>query len=181
MLFESDRLLIRPWQPRQDAPQALAIYGDPEVMRFIGQGKTQPNVEAMRKTLQKRLDLHASLNNGTGTWAVVERETSQIIGAILLVQLPDNTGKLTRDCEIGWHFRRSSWGQGYATEAATAIIEYGFRTLQLPVLYAIVNPKNMRSVRVTQRLGMTPLGLTNQYYGVEALLFQLTAAVKSNS
>ncbi|MEQ8463257.1 MAG: GNAT family N-acetyltransferase [Coleofasciculus sp. E1-EBD-02] len=74
---------------------------------------------------------------------------------------------------MGWHFRRVSWGKGYATEAARGIIAYGFNTLQLPVLYAVVHPDNKRSIRVTQRLGMTPMGLTNRYYGVQLLLFKL--------
>jgi RimJ/RimL family protein N-acetyltransferase len=175
-LFQTDRLVIRDWQPQQDALQAFEIYGDPEVTRFIGNSQTEESVEAVRDRLQKTVDYYHSLGNGTGSWAIVEKETAQIVGAILLKQLPDQDSIPTQDYEIGWHLRRLSWGKGYATEAGRGIVDYGFRVLQLPVLYAVVKPENARSIRVTQRLGMTPLGRSDNYYGgVELLLFQLEA------
>lgn len=70
--------------------------------------------------------------------------------------------------------RRSYWGKGYATEAAREIIKYGFNVLHLLRIYSVVHPENHASVRVTQRLGMKPMGYTNEYYGgVEVLLFQI--------
>jgi RimJ/RimL family protein N-acetyltransferase len=173
ILFQTERLIVRTYEPQQDACQAFAIYGDPEVMRFIGNGQAQENITGVCSLLKQRIKHYQSRNNGTGLWAVVDKITKEIIGTILLVQLPDNNGLPTSDYEIGWHFRRVSWGKGYATEAARGIIAYGFNTLQLPVLYAVVHPDNKRSIRVTQRLGMTPMGLTNRYYGVQLLLFKL--------
>ncbi|NJK38298.1 MAG: GNAT family N-acetyltransferase [Oscillatoriales cyanobacterium SM2_3_0] len=113
------------------------------------------------------------MNNGTGSWAVVTQADGRLAGAILLVQLPDHQGQLTADYEIGWHFRRSAWGKGYATEAAQALIHYGFNQLNLPEIYAVVKPENYRSIQVTQRLGMMPLGLTHKYYNTELLLFRI--------
>ena len=172
-LFESDRLLIRDWNPQLDAPAAFAIYGDREVMKFIR--KPDANIKAVQQRLEERIERYKQYNNGTGTWAIVEKETEQIVGCILLIQLPDNNLDPTEDYEIGWHLRRASWGKGYATEAARVIIDYGFNTLQLPVLYAVVRPDNIRSVQVTQRLGMTPMGLTYNYYATTLLLFKLEA------
>ena len=173
ILFESDRLFIRDWNPPLDAPTAFSIYGDREVMKFIR--KPDPNIKAVQQRLEERLERYKQCNNGTGTWAVLEKETEQLVGCILLIQLPDNDGILTEDFEIGWHFRRASWGKGYATEAANAIVDYGFNRLQIPVLYAVVRPDNVRSIRVTQRLRMTPMGLTYNYYATELLLFKLEA------
>jgi RimJ/RimL family protein N-acetyltransferase len=127
----------------------------------------------MAKKLQQFLDNAAQLNNGTGAWPIVKRETGKIIGCILLKQLPDNNSNLTQDYEIGWHLKRDNWGQGYATEAAKEVLKYGFNVLNLPVIYAVVNPKNYASIKVTQRLGMTPLGRSNKYYNQEVELFQI--------
>jgi len=173
VLFATERLTVRTWQPERDAEQAFAIYGDREVMRFVGKGQWDRTVGETRDRLQQRVDLYRRRNNGTGLWAVVETETTAIIGTILLVQLPDARGTPTSEYEIGWHFRRASWGRGYATEAARGIVDYGFETLHLSVLFAVVKAENERSRRVTQRLGMTPKGLTDRYYGVELLLFEL--------
>jgi [ribosomal protein S5]-alanine N-acetyltransferase len=173
ILFATERLIVRDWRPESDAAQAFEIYGDPEVMHFIGDGSTANSIDAVRDRLQERIESFQKLNNGTGFWAVVEAQTQQILGTILLKQLPDNDGISTQDIEIGWHFRRSSWGRGYATEAARGIVAYGFDVLKLHILYAVVKPENVRSICVTQRLGMHPIGRTNKYYNVELLLFYL--------
>jgi RimJ/RimL family protein N-acetyltransferase len=169
-LFQTERLIVRPWNPPEDAASAFEIYGDPEVMRFIR--PPEANLEAMRSRLQATLARYKERNNGTGSWAVMERETGQVVGCILLIQLPDNQEVPTSDYETGWHFRRASWGKGYATESGRGMLAYGFEVLRLPVLYAVVKPDNLASIRVTQRLEMQPMGLTRNYYGVELLLFQ---------
>ena len=71
--------------------------------------------------------------------------------------------------------KKSAWGKGYATEAAKAILDYGFNTLKLPVIYAIARSDNVRSLRVIQRLGMIPIGRTNRYYKMELEMFKLEA------
>ncbi|MGB5971599.1 MAG: GNAT family N-acetyltransferase [Spirulinaceae cyanobacterium] len=171
--FITQRLLLRPWQPQQDAQAAWEIYGDREVMRYIGDGKVEKSITSVRDRLQLNVDRYDALNNGTGYWAAVEKATGQLIGAIILKQLPDAEGKLTQDVEIGWHLRRRSWGQGYATEGAKKILEYGFDSLNLPVIYAITRAENKRSIRVMERLKMLPLGTTDKYYGIKCSLFQL--------
>ncbi len=174
-LLETQRLIIRRWIPEIDAEEAFAIYGDAQVMRFISTGKTQASIETQRQSLETAIERYKQSNNTTtGAWAIVEKESSTLIGTILLKQLPDINRQPTQDYEVGWHLRKASWGKGYATEAARGIINYGFNVLELPVIYAVVKPENHASVKVTQRLGMTPLGITNRYYdGVNLLLFKL--------
>lgn len=173
-LLETERLIIRSWMPELDAEQAFAIYGDPEVTRFIG-GKTENNIDTQREKLTKVTQRYQKLNNGTGFWALVEKQSKEIIvGAILLKRLPDKNHQSSEDYEVGWHLQRNFWGKGYATEAAREIINYGFNVLNLLRIYSVVHPENYASVRVTQRLGMKPMGYTNKYYGgVEVLLFQI--------
>lgn len=169
-IFETARLIARQWAPKEDAEQAFEMYGDPVVTRFIG-SQVEPNVGATCARLQR----YAALNDGNGSLALVEKQSARIVGTIFIMQLPDNNGQPTPDYQVGWHLRQASWGKGYATEAARAAIEYGFNVLRLPVLYAVVNPANRASLRVTQRLGMTRMGRTNKYYGETLELFGLEA------
>jgi RimJ/RimL family protein N-acetyltransferase len=170
-LFETKRLGIRHWQPDRDGDLAFAIYGDREVMHFMRE--PDPDLQSVQKRLQNMNQKYQGRNNGTGCWAMVEKTTQVAIGSILLVQLPDHQEQATQDYEIGWHLRRDRWGKGYATEAGREILNYGFQSLQLPIIHAVVKPENLASVRVTQRLGMNPMGLTQKYYGVELALFGL--------
>ena len=170
-LFETQRLGIRHWQPDRDGDSAFAIYGDHEVMHFMRE--PDPDLQSVQKRLENMNKKYQGRNNGTGCWAMIEKTTQVAIGSILLVQLPDHRGQPTQDYEIGWHLRRDRWGKGYATEGGREILNYGFQSLQLPIIYAVVKPENLASVRVTQRLGMNPMGLTQKYYGVELALFGL--------
>lgn len=170
-IFETDRLLIRPWNPPIDAEPAFAIYGDAEVMHFIP--PTATSVAEVRTSMERNVARYAELNNGTGTWAIVDKTLKEIVGAVLLKQLPDNQNNPTQDYEVGWHLRKAAWGKGYATEAGWIALKYGFEILKLPVIYAVVNPENHASIRVTQRLKMKPMGRVDRYYGLELELFRL--------
>ncbi|NMG05557.1 GNAT family N-acetyltransferase [Brasilonema sp. UFV-L1] len=176
-IFQTQRLIIRQWKPEADVAQAFEIYNNPEVVRFIG-GKVEESEQTQRASLQRVIERYAQLNNGTGIWAIFEKQIGEIVGTILLKQLPDNEGKPTQDYEVGWHLKKAAWGKGYATEAGRGAIEYGFNILKLPVIYAVVKPENHDSIRVTQRLGMIPMGRTHKYYSAELELFKLEAKQK---
>jgi RimJ/RimL family protein N-acetyltransferase len=192
MLFETPRLILRPYDPDDDndVADAYAIYADPEVVRYLS-GQVVPDVETQRSRLRERRAFYAELNNRTGVWAIVPRATRRVVGTVLLKQLPRSTPEfehgtsasrafvgsinpadLTDDYEVGWHLARAHWGNGYATEAARALLDYGFADLKLDTIYAVVNPANAASIRITQRLGMTPLGRTRKYYNAEVELFR---------
>ena len=81
--------------------------------------------------------------------------------------LPDGDSAPTSDIEIGWHLARRHWGNGYATEAGRALLEWGFRELDLPELHAVIEEPNTASHAVALRLGMADHGLTDAYYGRE--------------
>jgi RimJ/RimL family protein N-acetyltransferase len=86
---------------------------------------------------------------GYGLW-VVERE-GELIGRIGLLR-PEGWPGL----EVGWLLGRAAWGQGYATEAARASVEYAWRELGAQELISLIAPDNTPSQRVAQRLGMRP-------------------------
>lgn len=180
MYIETDRLIIRDWQPLHDARHAMDIYGDKRVTRWIGEGETDNSIHAVQGRLQRYASRSKKISAGepttvrraigTGIWAVVEKSIDHIIGSILLIPLPGEDGQPTGNIEIGWHFRPASWGYGYATEAATQIIQYAHQQMGLSSVFAVTLPDNTRSIAVMERLGMEALGITEQYYGGRSLL-----------
>lgn len=192
MRLETERLIIRPYDPgnTNDVADAYAMYTDPEVVRYLS-GQIVPDLETQRARLRDRRDFYTALNNRSGMWAIAARDTGRVVGTVMLKQLPRSapdfvTGNdasrpflpatsaadLTDDYEVGWHLARAHWGKGYATEAARAVMNFGFHELKLDAIYAVVNPANAASIRVTQRLGMAPLGRTRKYYNAEVELFR---------
>ncbi|AFY89621.1 N-acetyltransferase [Chroococcidiopsis cubana CCALA 043] len=169
-IAQTDRLTIRSWIPEEDAESAFQIYSDPEVTRFI-KTKTTSTEDAI-KLLQRWVILSTQLNGG-GFWAVVSKATPEILGTIILIPLRDEAEQWTQDYEIGWHLKKSAWGNGYATEAARAILNYGFNILKLPTIYSVARPENTTSIRVMQRLNMIPIGRTHKYYKMELEMFKL--------
>ncbi len=139
----TDRLTLRGWREDDLAPYA-AITADPEVMRFLG--GTLDVADAWRQIAM--FVGHWELR-GYGLW-VVERE-GELIGRIGLLR-PEGWPGL----EVGWLLGRSAWGQGYATEAARAAVEYAWRELDAHELISLIAPDNTASQRVAERLGMRP-------------------------
>jgi RimJ/RimL family protein N-acetyltransferase len=105
-----------------------------------------------------------------GVWALELAGIGTVAGTVLLKPLPGGVGEV----EVGWHLHPDSWGRGYATEAARAVITRGFEA-GLPEVYAVVRPGNAASVAVCTRLGMTPLGRMRRWYDVELDAFRLMA------
>ncbi|MEM8614919.1 MAG: GNAT family N-acetyltransferase [Cyanobacteria bacterium P01_H01_bin.105] len=170
MELTTDRLIIRDWHPLYDAQQAFDIYGDPRVTRWL-----QSDADSSIQVTQARLQRYCErCTNGLGVWAVVEKAIDRVIGSLLLVSLPKNDKTDSGKIEIGWHFRPASWGYGYATEAANAVLGYGFQTLKLSIIYAVATPDNIRSQRVMARLKMQSLGFTDDYYSRTLQFYSVT-------
>lgn len=182
MDLQTERLCIRDWDAEQDLEAAFEIYGDPEVMHWIRRPDADRTETQFR--LRQRLAEQAIAADGLGIFAMVERgdaiktpQTAQSpkdrpIGSILLERLPDAQDQPTAEVEIGWHLRRDRWGLGLATEAARAVMAYGFEQLHLPAIYAVILPGHQRSRRVAEKLDMEFLGLSDRYYGRELWLFR---------
>lgn len=141
------RLVARPLSP-DDARPLHRIWGDPEVIWW----GANDDLDATADALARILDRTRELPEGLGWWLVVRGE--DVVGDVVL-QVPRWDPDVV---EVGWHLAREHWGHGYATEAAWALLDHGFRTLRLPSVDAIVAERNTRSHRVAQRLGMTRIG-----------------------
>jgi RimJ/RimL family protein N-acetyltransferase len=158
VVFETERLVVRRWS-MADAAAAFAIYGDPDVMHFLGDGTPVPDVAAEQARLEQRIDAYEE-HPGLGGWAMQRRDDGAVVGSVLLKPLPGD-----ERVEVGWHLARATWGSGYATEAARGALDHGFTALGLDEIFAVVDGRNSRSLAVVRRLGMTPLGRTDRYYG----------------
>lgn len=91
-------------------------------------------------------------DRGFGLWALTDAETGEVIGDCgLTIQRVDAAEVV----EVGYHLLRERWGHGYATEAASACVDWGFAHLDAPAIYAIVRDTNLASMNVAIRLGMT--------------------------
>jgi ribosomal-protein-alanine N-acetyltransferase len=153
--IETERLVLR--RPRLSDAKALhAIYGDPEVMRYIGDGSTLTPAKT-KAWIEKALARWKA--DGFGHF-VIEKDRKVIGRAGFLVWDPDEwkTGTLAdlgdhAAIELGWMLAQEHWGNGYATEAAIALRNYGFKELKFERLISLITHGNDASVKVAERLG----------------------------
>jgi RimJ/RimL family protein N-acetyltransferase len=167
-VFETERLRAREWMP-DDAAAAFEIYRDAEVARYLGSvPRPVESIDEMRERVARWMAVNDELRgSGFGFWAL-ETHDGTLVGASLLKPLPE-----AAEVEVGWHLGTAHWGNGYATEGARGAVTYGFGTVGLDVVYAVVVAENTASVAVARRLGMTYEGPTERYYGKRLELFSL--------
>jgi ribosomal-protein-alanine N-acetyltransferase len=91
---------------------------------------------------------------GFGMWAVEAPAVASFIGMVG-ISIPRYAAPFTPCVEVGWRMARRHWGQGFATEAAQAALEFGFTTVDVPEIVALTVPGNARSRAVMAKLGMT--------------------------
>ena len=188
MPFETQRLILRNWNPTQDARHAMDIFGDAKVMQWVDPNGEDASIRQVQNRLQGYVDKNRKAKSAAGSWAVVQKDIGRVIGHVILMSLPDikevrsnhveapiEGGLPTDYIEIGWHFRPASWGYGYASEAARCIMRYAFEEWNLPMLLAVTHPDNQRSVAVMERIGMHDSGVTTRLYGGQLLrLYELS-------
>ncbi len=151
-VLKTERLLLRPFTP-EDAEFILRLLNEPAFLRYIGDKGVRTPDQAASYLLDgpiRSYDRH-----GHGLMRVEVRETGLPIGMCgLLRRQPD------QDPDLGYAFLREYWGQGYAKDAAMAILDSGIRVLDFPRILALVAPDNARSIQLLQELGFTLAGST---------------------
>jgi RimJ/RimL family protein N-acetyltransferase len=124
----------------------------------------------MRRVLEQWIDESARLAAPAGRWAIERKDDEQVIGGAVLLPLPPGN----QDLEMGWALRPDVWGNGYATEAASALATFGFDA-GYDEIFAVARPKNSRGGAVAQRIGMEWVGETEKYYDLRLQVFRLRA------
>jgi RimJ/RimL family protein N-acetyltransferase len=170
------RLGFRTWS-EDDVELALGLWGDPAVTRLIdARGKLSE--EQVREQLAQ--EIATQRQYGVQYWPIFLLENDEHVGCCGL--RPHDEAK--RILEIGFHIRSAYWGQGYATEAARAVMGYAFGTLGATALFAGHNPKNVVSRHVLEQLGFRythdefypPTGLQHPSYLLRAEDFSLSGS-----
>ncbi len=141
------RLRLRRWR-EQDLESFAALNQDPRVMRYF----VRPNTLEESAQLIERIE-RCFEERGYGLWAV-ETSAGSFAGFVGLWPVPDAM-PFAPAVEVGWRLAAEHWGQGIATEAASAAAEFAFSELGLGEIVSYTAARNMSSQRVMQRLGMS--------------------------
>jgi RimJ/RimL family protein N-acetyltransferase len=158
---ETERLVLRPWQPEDAAPLG-EIYEQPEFLA------TMPTADA---TTEIARWLERWKTDGLAPWAACDRTSGRLIGRIGLLRHHDWPLE-PEPVEVGWALHRDWWGRGLATEGGRASVEVWRETLLDDRLYSFTRPANGRSRAVMERLGMTFGGAT-AWRGLEHVWYAL--------
>ena len=154
--------MLRPFS-ETDSEALYEIHRDPEVCRYAGGTKTRAeslsNLKLMIENFHRR---------GFGTLAVSRLGETEAIGYCGVRPLRNS-----EEIELVYGFRRSEWGQGYATEAAATALNSGFEDLRFERIVALVDPANEASIRVLDKLGMRLVdAIYHEPASCEALLYE---------
>jgi ribosomal-protein-alanine N-acetyltransferase len=147
-ILETKRLVLRRLEP-DDLDSLFALYRDPEVRKYFPEGTLTH--EDTKEELEWFLNGHPE-NPEVGLWATVHKETGEFIGRCgLLPWLIDGRDEV----EVAYLISKAYWRQGLGTEAAQAILDYGFEILHLPRLICLIDKDNLASIKVAEKIGMT--------------------------
>jgi len=161
--LETERLLLRPWKPEDFEPYAR-FSADEESMRYLGRdGRPTAAAETWRTIC---LFIGHWYLRGYTLWAVEEKATGEFVGRVGPWK-PEGWP----DLEIGWAIERSRWGRGYAAEAARAAADWVHRTLGADHVVHFIQERNVRSIRVAEKLG-AKLDGTFELFGVDVLVYR---------
>ena len=141
------RLRLRPFTPA-DHELIHAVYSDPDVMRYVGHGVHKTLAETNNAL---RIYGEVLARRGYSFLAVTERETGALLGDGGLHPL----GGQGPDVELGYTLARDAWGRGYATELGLALVAHALTVLRAPRVVAQVEPANLASRNVLEKLGMS--------------------------
>ena len=172
LVFESERLLARRLEPG-DAAALLAVYGDADAMRWVGDGEplTAAQCEQWIAVTENNYRLR-----GYGMFALVERAAGEVVGFCGLVH-PGGQA----EAEVKYAFTRAHWGKGFATEAVRAMLDYGATSHGLREIIATVAPGNLVSLRVLAKCGMKAGEVRTNDDGTSTLCFFWRAPATDSS
>jgi ribosomal-protein-alanine N-acetyltransferase len=147
-VLETNRLILR-HLTLDDLDHLYALYQDPEIRKYFPEG-TLTYAET-KEELEWIIDVYYG-KHGFGLWATIYKETGAFIGRCgLLPWTIDGQPEV----EVAYLLDKAYWGQGLATEAAQAIVQYAFTQLGFTRLICLIDPDNQASLNVAAKIGMT--------------------------
>jgi len=149
-ILETDRLLLRIFQ-KCDCDAMTLINQDPKVMEYFSavsdRKQTIEHIERIIKHQEKY---------GYSLYAVEIKSSAEMIGFVGLLHRTKEEfdAHFMPSTAIGWRLSKKYWNQGYATEAALAVLDYAFKQLNLTEVVSFANPQNEASRRVMEKIGL---------------------------
>jgi RimJ/RimL family protein N-acetyltransferase len=159
-LLQTTRLRLRQWQDKDLEPLA-ALNADEEVMEFFP--ATLDYKESQKAATKYKSKIE---ENGWGFWVSERLNDGAFMGIVGLNRVDDLP--IGDYVEVGWRLAKPFWGFGYASEAASACLDFAFKELALEEVVAITTVNNVRSRAVMERLGMYDSGENFAHPKVEA-------------
>jgi RimJ/RimL family protein N-acetyltransferase len=169
--IRTQRLTLRAFVP-EDLDALAEVLADPQVMRYVGAGEARGRTrEETEKTLRALIDDYGRWGHGLLAVTTPDENGGRPIGWCGLIrwQLDDVT-----EVEVAYVLGRPYWGRGYATEAATAVRDYGLRELGRHRLVSLIYPENLASIRVAEKNGMA-YERDAEFFQQRLLLYSLSA------
>jgi ribosomal-protein-alanine N-acetyltransferase len=171
VIIETDRLMLRRFDP-SDLDEFAPIMADADVMRFSKSGPwTRGRTEEFLKGCQAD---YSKARWGYGRLAVVLKSDNRLIGFAGLARFDEIDG--SPEVEIGYRLHPEYWGRGLGTEAAAASRDHGFRDLGMTRLISLIQPENVASIRVAEKIGMTCEKETRKW-DLDLLVYAISRAV----
>jgi [ribosomal protein S5]-alanine N-acetyltransferase len=146
MMIETERLVLRHLE-ESDAPFILELLNDPSFLQYIGDKGVRTLDDARAYIRDGPVSSYAT--HGHGLNHVALKESGEAIGMCGLLRRPT-----LEHPDIGFAFLPTYWGQGYALEAAQAVMEHGRSVLGIEHVVAIASPDNVSSARLLNRVGL---------------------------
>jgi RimJ/RimL family protein N-acetyltransferase len=171
-MIETERLILRPFT-HDDAEWLFDMMRRIEVARWSSEGVPMQSMDEAHARID-RMPLRAGGRPEAGVFAIERKDNGVSVGVAVLGPIPASKDVDRSDMEIGWHLHPDAWGNGFATEAANALVARGFGA-GLTELYAVTKPDNGPSQAVCLRVGMEDLGLRTDWYDQELRAFCLRA------
>lgn len=146
MRLETERLYLRHFDIEKDLKDYADIMGEYEVGKWLpkGEGHTLEETERFMGYIGKHWEKF-----NYGIWAIVDKETNRLLGHCGLNYVKDLS-----EVEVLYAFGKHARGKGYATEAARASIEYGFKQMGLDSIIGLTKLTNTASMNVLQKIGL---------------------------
>ena len=163
IIFETDRLRVRHFTI-SDADNYFSLQSNPDVMQYIRPPRTRDESD----TFLKEKILTTAADDFKGIWLVEEKETGLFLGCFVIIPLPNDTVNI----QLGYSFLPQYWGKGYATEVATAGVNYFRNKTPLNEIYGVTEVPNVASQKVLLKAGFI-FHASKMEEGKELLVFVL--------
>jgi RimJ/RimL family protein N-acetyltransferase len=142
-VLNTDRLVFRTWE-EIDFDLAQSLWGDPDVMTFLGGPLSGEKVRDKMQAEMACFEKHR-----VQYWPMFEKQTGEFVGCC---GIRPWVYTASGGHEMGFHLVKTKWGRGYAFEAAEAVVKHAFGRLQLPVLRAGHHPEHRKSKKILLQL-----------------------------